>query len=134
MDLDIGAASLQWVPSAYVLTYGGLLLLGGQLADQVGRRRMFVVGLVLFATMSLVCGLAPTTEVLIVARCRVWARLMALRAVRESHASEAARSYDVLGAVSSAAGLLLLVFAITQLAEPTMNVAVVAAAHRHSTG
>ena len=67
-DLDVSTATLQWVPNAYVLTYGGLLLLGGRAADLLGRRRIFVSGLVLFAAMSLVCGLAPSTAVLVAAR------------------------------------------------------------------
>src|SRR3954451_14818968 len=67
-DLDVSAATLQWVANAYVLTYGGLLLLGGRAADLLGRRRVFVTGLVIFAVMSLVCGLAPSTGVLVVAR------------------------------------------------------------------
>jgi len=67
-DLQLEPATLPWVANAYVLTYGGLLLLGGRAADLVGRRRVFISGLVLFAGMSLVCGLAPTGEVLIAAR------------------------------------------------------------------
>jgi EmrB/QacA subfamily drug resistance transporter len=67
-DLDVSTATLQWVPNAYVLTYGGLLLLGGRAADLLGRRRIFVSGLVLFAAMSLACGLAPSTGVLVVSR------------------------------------------------------------------
>src|ERR1044072_1922607 len=67
-DLDVSPAMLQWVPNAYVLTYGGLLLLGGRAADLLGRHRTFVTGLAVFAAMSLVCGLAPSTAVLVVAR------------------------------------------------------------------
>src|SRR3954451_984524 len=67
-DLKVGAGSLPWVANAYVLTYGGFLLLGGRASDLLGRRRVFVSGLVLFGAMSLVCGLAPSAEALIVAR------------------------------------------------------------------
>ena len=67
-DLDLGVAVLAWVPNAYVLTYGGLLLLGGRAADLIGRRRVFVTGLALFTAMSLVCGIAPGGGVLIAAR------------------------------------------------------------------
>jgi EmrB/QacA subfamily drug resistance transporter len=67
-DLKLSPAALQWVPNAYVLTYGGLLLLGGRAADLGGRRRVFVGGLALFAAMSLVCGLAPSAAVLVMAR------------------------------------------------------------------
>jgi EmrB/QacA subfamily drug resistance transporter len=67
-DLDVGQGALAWVANGYVLTYGGLLLLGGRAADLLGRRRVFVGGLALFGTMSLVCGLAPNAPVLVVAR------------------------------------------------------------------
>jgi EmrB/QacA subfamily drug resistance transporter len=57
-DLDFSQASLQWVVSAYAILFGGALLLGGRLADLLGRRRMFVGGLALFALSSLLCGIA----------------------------------------------------------------------------
>jgi EmrB/QacA subfamily drug resistance transporter len=57
-DLDFSEASLQWVISAYAILFGGALLLGGRLADLLGRRRMFVTGLLVFAASSLLCGLA----------------------------------------------------------------------------
>ncbi|HUJ55687.1 MAG TPA: MFS transporter [Gaiellaceae bacterium] len=57
-DLHFSGAALQWVISAYAIVFGGALLLGGRLADLLGRRRMFVAGLLLFAASSLVCGLA----------------------------------------------------------------------------
>src|ERR1044072_5473068 len=57
-DLHFSATSLQWVISAYAIFFGGALLLGGRLADLLGRRRLFVWGLVLFAVSSLLCGLA----------------------------------------------------------------------------
>jgi MFS family permease len=57
--LGFSADGLQWVMSAYLLTFGGLLLLGGRSADLLGRRRMFMVGVALFAGSSLLCGLAP---------------------------------------------------------------------------
>jgi EmrB/QacA subfamily drug resistance transporter len=67
-DLDSGITGLQWTVNAYTLALGGLLLLGGSLGDHFGRRRIFCVGAVWFAVASLVCGIAPTSEVLIVAR------------------------------------------------------------------
>jgi EmrB/QacA subfamily drug resistance transporter len=67
-DLSFSQQSLQWVVSGYVLTYGGLLLLGGRAADLVGRRRILVSGLVLFALASLAGGLAQTEGVLVAAR------------------------------------------------------------------
>jgi EmrB/QacA subfamily drug resistance transporter len=57
-DLDFSQANLQWVISAYAIMFGGVLLLGGRLADLLGRRRLFIAGLVLFSASSLLCGLA----------------------------------------------------------------------------
>src|SRR4029450_2415182 len=57
-DLDFSQANLQWVVSAYAIFFGGALLLGGRLADLLGRGRLFVAGLALFAASSLLCGLA----------------------------------------------------------------------------
>src|ERR1035437_2091042 len=57
-DLHFPEASLQWVISAYAIIFGGFLLLGGRLADVLGRRRLFVTGLLLFSSSSLLCGLA----------------------------------------------------------------------------
>jgi EmrB/QacA subfamily drug resistance transporter len=67
-DLDAGLAGLQWTVNAYALTLGGLLLLGGALGDQFGRRRVFVWGVAWFAVASLLCAVAPTIETLIAAR------------------------------------------------------------------
>jgi EmrB/QacA subfamily drug resistance transporter len=57
-DLGFSQTNLQWVISAYAILFGGALLLGGRLADLLGRRRLFVAGLALFTTASLLCGLA----------------------------------------------------------------------------
>ena len=57
-DLGFSQTSLQWVISAYAIMFGGALLLGGRLADLLGRRRLFIAGLALFTTSSLLCGLA----------------------------------------------------------------------------
>jgi EmrB/QacA subfamily drug resistance transporter len=67
-DLDAGLAGQQWVVEAYMLTMVSLLLVGGSLGDQFGRRRMFVAGLIAFAATSVLCAIAPTVEFLIAAR------------------------------------------------------------------
>lgn len=67
-DLEFSAGSEQWVLSAYLLTFGGFLMLGGRAADLLGRRRMFFIGTSLFLISSLLCGLAWTGAVLIGAR------------------------------------------------------------------
>jgi len=66
--LDFKETDLQWVINAYTLTFGGLLMLGGRAADLLGRRRMFLAGLVLFSGASLVCGLSTSEGMLIAAR------------------------------------------------------------------
>jgi EmrB/QacA subfamily drug resistance transporter len=66
--LDAGLAGQQWVVEAYMLTLVSLLLVGGSLGDQFGRRRVFVVGLVAFGATSVLCAIAPTVELLIAAR------------------------------------------------------------------
>ncbi len=67
-DLGFSQTSLQWVVSAYALLFGGALLLGGRLADLLGRRRLFMAGLALFAASSLLCGLAWSESSLIAFR------------------------------------------------------------------
>jgi EmrB/QacA subfamily drug resistance transporter len=67
-DLGFSQENLQWVISAYALVFGGFLLLGGRLADILGRRIVFMTGLVVFSVGSLLCGLAWSDESLIIAR------------------------------------------------------------------
>jgi len=67
-DLGLTTSSLQWVVSGYVLGYGGLLLLGGRAADLLGRRRVFLAALAVFAVASLLGGLASSAALLIAAR------------------------------------------------------------------
>src|SRR5712691_4167561 len=66
--LDFSRENLQWVITAYAITFGGFLLLGGRAADLLGRRRVFMVGVVLFTLASLACGLAGSEGFLIGAR------------------------------------------------------------------
>src|SRR5580765_2477638 len=67
-DLGFSQQSLQWVINGYILTYGGFLLLGGRMADLLGRRRVLVTGLIVFAGSSLIGGLAHTSSLLVGAR------------------------------------------------------------------
>src|SRR6478672_3057805 len=67
-DLGFSETSLAWVVNAYLLTFGGCLLLGGRLGDIYGHRRMFLAGITLFTAASLVCGIAQSQEFLIAAR------------------------------------------------------------------
>jgi EmrB/QacA subfamily drug resistance transporter len=67
-DLGFSEASLAWVVNAYVLTFGGFMLLGGRLGDLYGHRRLFVAGVAMFTAASVACGLAQTREVLVTAR------------------------------------------------------------------
>ena len=67
-DLGISISELEWVVNGYALTFGVLLLTGGKLADMLGRRRIFMLGLVVFTVSSLACGLASTAGLLIGAR------------------------------------------------------------------
>jgi EmrB/QacA subfamily drug resistance transporter len=67
-DLGFSEQGLQWMLSAYALTFGGLLLLGGRAADLLGRRRLFMTGVLLFTAASLICGLAWSPAALLAAR------------------------------------------------------------------
>jgi EmrB/QacA subfamily drug resistance transporter len=67
-DLKVDNSSLEWVVSAYFITFAVLMLSGGKLADLYGRRRIFIIGLVVFTASSLACGLAANGETLIAAR------------------------------------------------------------------
>src|SRR5882757_9163451 len=67
-SLGFSTNGLQWVLNAYTLTFAGFLLLGGRMADLYGRRRLFLIGIVLFSVTSLLGGLAQTGSQLITAR------------------------------------------------------------------
>src|ERR1700751_3679005 len=77
--LHVSVANRQWVITAYTLAFGGLLLLGGRIADYGGRRRMFIIGLIGFAGASALGGLAPNQAMLFGSRARqgAFAALMA---------------------------------------------------------
>ena len=84
-SLHFSQQNLQWVASGYILTYGGFLLLGGRLADVLGRRRMLLIGLGVFALSSLAAGLAEDSGLLVTARLvqGIGAALMAPAALSE---------------------------------------------------
>jgi EmrB/QacA subfamily drug resistance transporter len=67
-DLGVGLSELEWIVTGYALTFASLMLTGGKLADLLGRRRIFIVGLVIFTGSSLACGLAESGDFLIGAR------------------------------------------------------------------
>ena len=67
-DLELSEANLQWIVNAYTLLFGGFLLLGGRAGDLIGRKRVFLAGVVLFSAASLLCALAQTETWLILAR------------------------------------------------------------------
>src|ERR1700760_1506781 len=67
-DLHSSAAGLQWTINGYALSLASLILLGGSLGDRFGRKRVYLIGVAWFAVASLLCGFAPTIEVLIGAR------------------------------------------------------------------
>jgi EmrB/QacA subfamily drug resistance transporter len=115
--LGFSVQTLQWVPSAYLLTYGGLMLLGGRLADLFGRRRILLIGTALVAAGSLVGGLAGSSGAFIGARLAqgVGAALMLPAALSTltttfTAGADRHRALGIWGAVaglSSAAGILL---------------------------
>ena len=114
--LHFSAQNLQWIASAYLLTYGGFLLLGGRAADLLGRRRLLVAGTSLFGITSLVCGLAGSEGVLIGSRLAqgLGAAMMtpaALSILTTSFHTRADRvkalgAWGGVGALSGAAGVL----------------------------
>ena len=107
--LRFSQQNLQWVASGYLLTYGGFLLLGGRLADLLGRRRVLVAGLIVFAACSLGAGLAQSEAALIVARLLqgVGAALMAPAAlsILTTTFREGADRNTALGAWGAISGL-----------------------------
>ncbi|WP_175135955.1 MFS transporter, partial [Achromobacter pulmonis] len=112
-DLRFTETSLVWVVNAYMLTFGGFLLLGGRLGDLLGHRRMFLAGLSLFTLASLACGLARGQELLIAARAAqglggavVSAVALSLIMNLFTEAGERARAMGVYGFVCAGGGSL----------------------------
>jgi len=119
MQLDLGftATGLSWVQNAYILAFGGLMLLGARAGDMLGRRRMFIIGLILFTLASLAIGLAHSAEMLIVFRAiqGVGAAILApstlaLLTTNFAAGSERTRAVAMYGAVAgmgSSVGLVM---------------------------
>jgi EmrB/QacA subfamily drug resistance transporter len=116
-SLGFSTSGLEWVVSGYALTFGGFLLLGGRLGDLLGRRRVFMVGLVLFALFSLICGLSVSPAMLIAARVLQGAAgailspsVFSIVSVTFEEGSERNKALGILGAIAgsgAAIGLLL---------------------------
>jgi EmrB/QacA subfamily drug resistance transporter len=110
-DLGFSQTSLVWVVNAYMLTFGGFLLLGGRLGDLYGQRRIFLAGIVVFTVASLACGLAGSQALLIAARAVqgvggaiVSAVAMALIMNLFTEAAERAKAMGVFGFVMAGGG------------------------------
>ncbi len=112
-DLDFSASSLAWVVNAYLLTFGGFLLLGGRLGDLFGHRRMFLIGIGLFTVASVACGLAGSQHFLIAARAVQGVGGAVVAAVALSlvmnlftEAADRAKAMGVIGFVAAGGGSL----------------------------
>jgi EmrB/QacA subfamily drug resistance transporter len=110
-DLGFSDSSLAWVVNAYLLTFGGFLLLGGRLGDLFGHRRLFLVGIALFTTASLVCGLSTSQGMLVTARAVqgvggaiVSAVALSLIVTLFTEPAERAKAMGVFGFVASGGG------------------------------
>src|SRR5689334_7194006 len=110
-DLGVTETSLVWVVNAYMLTFGGFLLLGGRLGDIFGHRKMFLAGITLFTVASLACGISTTQTMLIAARAVqgvggavVSAVSLSLIMSMFTEAGERAKAMGVYGFVCAAGG------------------------------
>jgi EmrB/QacA subfamily drug resistance transporter len=112
-DLGFSESSLAWVANAYLLTFGGFLLLAGRLGDLFGQRRLFLLGIVLFTAASLACGLATTQGMLIGARAVqgvgaavVSAVALSLIVTLFTEPAERAKAMGVFGFVAAGGGTI----------------------------
>src|SRR6266404_472896 len=112
-DVGFSEQSLSWILNAYTLIFGGFLLLGGRLADRLGRRRLFVTGIALFATASLICGVAQSEGMLLVARglqglggALVSPAALSIILTTFAEGSERNRALAVWGAIAGAGGAI----------------------------
>jgi EmrB/QacA subfamily drug resistance transporter len=110
-DLDFTQSSLAWVVNAYLIAFGGLLLLAGRFGDLIGRRTIFLAGLFVFTAASLLCGLAQSQEMLVIARfvqgiggAMTSAVVLGMIVTMFSEPGEQARAIGVYAFVASAGG------------------------------
>src|SRR3954466_16376743 len=111
VDVGFSEQSLSWVLNAYTLMFGGFLLLGGRMADRLGRRRLFVAGIVVFSGASLICGLSQSEGMLLVARglqglggAMVSPAALSIILTTFAEGSERNRALAVWGAIAGAGG------------------------------
>jgi EmrB/QacA subfamily drug resistance transporter len=112
-DLGFSESSLAWVVNAYLIVFGGFLLLGGRLGDLFGHRRLFLIGISLFTVASLACGLATSQEILVGARAIqglggaiVSAVALSLMMMLFTEPAERAKAMGIFGFVASGGGSL----------------------------
>src|ERR1700726_4699523 len=112
-DVGFSEQSLSWILNAYTLMFGGFLLLGGRLADRLGRRRLFVAGIALFSGASLVCGVSQSEGMLLVARslqglggALVSPAALSILLTTFAEGSERNRALAVWGAIAGAGGAI----------------------------
>jgi EmrB/QacA subfamily drug resistance transporter len=112
-DVGFSEQSLSWVLNAYTLVFGGFLLLGGRLADQLGRRRLFMAGIALFASASLICGVSQSEGMLLAARglqglggAMVSPAALSLILTTFAEGPERNRALAVWGAIAGAGGAI----------------------------
>jgi EmrB/QacA subfamily drug resistance transporter len=112
-DLHFSQASLAWVVNGYLIAFGGLLLLAGRLGDLLGRRRVFLFGLAAFVVASMLCGLAPTQELLVIARfvqgmaaAAVSAMVLGILVTLFPTPRQTARAMSIYAFVASAGGAI----------------------------
>ena len=111
VDVGFSEQSLSWVLNAYTLIFGGFLLLGGRLADRLGRRRLFVAGIAVFSGASLICGLSQSEGMLLIARglqglggAMVSPAALSILLTTFAEGSERNRALAVWGAIAGAGG------------------------------
>jgi EmrB/QacA subfamily drug resistance transporter len=146
-DLASPLATVQWVVNAYELCLAALLLIGGAAGDQFGRRRLFVIGIAVFAAASIWCGVSPTAMQLILARavqglgaaCMIPCSLAIIGAMfEEAERGKAIGTWAGLSAISAAIGPLLggwivdhSVWRVIFLINPVLALATIWIAYRH---